>query len=245
MTAPSFGTGKIIATILFERTMDGLVAGEAVPSFLRALDIVPFLKIDHGLSEQVDGAQLMRPISNLQGTLARARTQGMFGTKMRSLIHAASKIGIVNAVEQQFSYAREILDAGLVPIIEPEVSLKSPERAQCDALLTAALARQLDALSEPDAVVLKLSLPVVPNLYAPLIAHPRVARVAALSGGYSRAEACRELAKNRGVIASFSRALLQDLRHDMSDAQFDHALGTAINQIWLASVAKEGAPPGA
>lgn len=241
MTSPSFGAGKIIGAILFEKTMDGAADGQPVPTLLRELAIVPFLKIDKGLEQQADGVQLMRPIPELGSLLDRARAAGMAGTKARSLIHAPSPSGIRAIVAQQFELAKRVLDKGLLPIIEPEVHLGSEKREQCDAVLTQELATQLDLLPADRQVILKLSLPACPNLYANLIDHPRTARVAALSGGHSRQQACAELAKNRDMIASFSRALLQDLRHAMSDAEFDRTLGTAIDQIYRASTRKVAA----
>lgn len=238
MTSSSFGAGKIIGAILFARTMVGVVEGQPVPAFLRSLDIVPFLKIDKGLDDKADGVQLMRPIEDLDSLLAEARAAGMAGTKARSLIHAASPSGIKRVVAQQFELAKRVLGHGLLPIVEPEVHLESEERELCDAVLTDELARQLDLLAEDQKVVLKLSLPVRPNLYADLIDHPRTARVAALSGGHSREQACAELARNRDMIASFSRALLQDLRSTMSDLEFDRTLGAAIEQIYRASTEK-------
>ncbi|GAA4644075.1 fructose bisphosphate aldolase [Pontixanthobacter gangjinensis] len=238
MTSPSFGAGKIIGAILFDRTMNSAVNGQPVPALLRELDIVPFLKIDKGLEDQADGTQLMRPIPDLDSVLSKARLAGMAGTKTRSLIHAPSPAGIKAVVAQQFELAGRILDHGLLPIIEPEVHLESERRERCDAMLTQELATQLDMLSEKSQVILKLSLPVRPNLYEDLIDHPRTVRVAALSGGHSREQACAELAKNRDMIASFSRALLQDLRHTMSSAEFDRTLGAAIEQIYRASSEK-------
>nr|WP_137678694.1 fructose bisphosphate aldolase [Parerythrobacter lutipelagi] len=238
MTSPSFGNGKIIGAILFDRTAEGAVHGQPVPAFLRERDIVPFLKIDKGLEDQADGVQLMRSIPDLDRVLHNARSAGMAGTKARSLIHAPSPSGIRAVVAQQFMLAKRIMDRGLVPIIEPEVHLESEDRERCDAILTRELATQLDMLSEDRQVILKLSLPVHPNLYEDLIDHPRTARVAALSGGHSRKQACAELARNSGMIASFSRALLQDLRSTMSDAEFDRTLGAAIEQIYRASTEK-------
>lgn len=238
MTAPSFGAGKIIGAILFEKTMDGAVDGLSIPAFLRELDIVPFLKIDKGLEDRADGVQLMRPIPELGDLLGKARAAGMAGTKARSLIHAPSPTGIEAVVAQQFEVAGRVLEQGLLPIIEPEVHLESKERDRCDAILTEELATRLDLLPEGRQVILKLSLPVRPNVYANLIDHPRTARVAALSGGQSRKQACAELAMNRDMIASFSRALLQDLRYTMSDAEFDRTLRAAIEQIYRASTEK-------
>ncbi len=199
--------------------------------------MVPFLKVDKGLEDEADGVQLMKPIGGLGDLLERAKGLGIFGTKMRSVINSASESGIAAIVKQQFEVAGEILDHGLIPIIEPEVNIKSETRAQCDAILNTELKKALDALPEGRRVMLKLSLPAQPGLFADLVAHPAVVRVVALSGGFTRAEACVELAKNPGVIASFSRALLNDLKHQMSDEEFDASLGGAIDEIHAASVA--------
>lgn len=238
MTAPSFGNGKIIGAILFEKTMDGNAGGKPVPDLLRDRNIAPFLKVDRGLEDDIGGVQLMRPIPDLDRLLERAKARNIFGTKMRSVIHLASHEGIASVVQQQFALAKEILGHGLLPIVEPEVNIASAERGQCEAILLEEIRRQLDSLPDGSKVVLKLSLPVRPDHYLPLLDHPRVARIAALSGGYSRDEACARLARNHGMIASFSRALLQDLRHAMSDAEFDRALGQAIDQIYRASTEK-------
>lgn len=238
VTAPSFGSGKVIGAILFEKTMDGEAGGKPVPTLLWERGVVPFLKVDKGLAAEADGVQLMKPNPGLGELLERAKAKGVFGTKMRSVINLASPTGIAAIVKQQFEVAGQILDHGLMPMIEPEVNIKSAERAQCDAILLEEIKKQLDALPADRKVMLKLSIPTEANLYAPLVDHPRVARVVALSGGFSRDEACTELAKNRGMIASFSRALLQDLRHPMTDAEFDQSLGGAIDQIQKASIVK-------
>jgi len=237
MTAPSFGCGKVIGAILFERTMDGEAGGKPVPELLWERGIVPFLKVDKGLAEEADGVQLMKPNPGLEALLDRAIARGIFGTKMRSVIKLANPAGIAAAVEQQFNEARRILAKGLVPIIEPEVSIKSPERDAADRLLLGELIRHLDGLPEGEQVMLKLTIPAEAGLFQPLVDHPRVLRLVALSGGFTREEACRELAKNPGMIASFSRALLSDLRADQSDEEFDRTLGTAIDEIHTASVA--------
>lgn len=238
VTAPSFGSGKVIGAILFEKTMDGEADGKPVPTLLWERGVVPFLKVDKGLEDEADGVQMMKPMPQLGALLERAKAKGVFGTKMRSVINLASPTGIAAIVQQQFDVASQILDHGLMPMIEPEVNIKSAERAQCDAILLEEITKQLDALPADRKVMLKLSIPTEANLYAPLVDHPRVARVVALSGGFSRDEACAELAKNRGMIASFSRALLQDLRHSMTDAEFDQSLGSAIDQIHKASTVK-------
>lgn len=237
VTAPSFGNGKVIGAILFEMTMDGEADGKPVPELLWERGVVPFLKTDKGLADEEDGVQLMNPNPGLDALCERAVAKGVYGTKMRSVINQASPSGIAANVAQQFQVAEQISKHGLMPIIEPEVSLKSPERPQCDAILKEELTKNLDALPDDRQVMLKLSIPVEAGLYDSIVAHPRVLRVVALSGGFSRDEACQELAKNKGMIASFSRALLQDLRHDMSDAEFDAALSSAIDQIYAASVA--------
>ena len=237
ITSPCFNGDKVIGAILFERTMDGDADGQPVPQALWARGVVPFLKVDKGLEEEADGVKLMKPMPELDALCERAVAKGIFGTKMRSVIERASPTGIAAIVKQQFAVAAQIAAHGLMPIIEPEVSIKSPERAQCDAILRDEILKSLDALPEGEQVMLKLTLPEQPNLFAPLVDHPRVLRVVALSGGFSREEACRQLSQNRGVIASFSRALLSDLRHEMSDEEFDGALGSAIDDIHSASVA--------
>ena len=241
ITAPSFTGEKVLGAILFERTMDGEIGGKPVPTVLKERGVVPFIKIDKGLEAEEDGVQLMKPMPELEELLSRAKGLGVFGTKERSVINLANRDGIASVVIQQFKVAGMVLEAGLVPIIEPEVNIKSPERAEADQMLLEELKLSLDALEGDDKVMLKLSLPVTPNLFAPLVDHPRVLRVVALSGGFARPEACAELAKNRGVIASFSRALLEDLRHQMTDAEFDAALGQAIDEIYQASVHKTAA----
>ena len=237
ITSPCFSGEKVIGAILFERTMDGEAGGEPVPQALWKRGVVPFLKVDKGLEDEADGVKLMKPMPELDALCARAVEKGIFGTKMRSVIERASPTGIAAIVKQQFEVAGQISKHGLMPIIEPEVSIKSPERAQCDQLLLDAILAQLETLPEGEQVMLKLTLPETPNLFSALVDHPRVLRVVALSGGFSREEACRQLAQNRGVIASFSRALLSDLRHGMSDDEFDGALGSAIDEIHSASVA--------
>ncbi|MBC2777572.1 fructose bisphosphate aldolase [Parasphingopyxis marina] len=238
ITSPSFASGKVIGAILFEKTMDGEADGKPVPTALWDRGVVPFLKVDKGLEDEADGVQMMKPMPDLDALLERANAKGVFGTKMRSVINKASPSGIAAIVTQQFKVANQILDHGLMPIVEPEVSIKSPERAECDAILKDELVKALDALPEDRQVMLKLSIPAEPDLYASIVDHPRVARIVALSGGFSCDEACSELARNRGMIASFSRALLQDLRHQMDDAEFDRTLGAAIDKIYRASTVK-------
>lgn len=236
ITAPSFNGDKVLGAILFERTMDGEADGKPVPTVLLERGVVPFLKVDKGLEDEADGVKLMKPISGLDALLERAVAKGVAGTKMRSVIERASPTGIAAIVAQQFEVANQISAHGLIPIIEPEVSIKAADRAEAEDILLAELTKALDAVTDGKKVMLKLTIPTKADLYAPLVDHPRVARVVALSGGFTREEACRELAKNRGVIASFSRALLSDLRYDMSDEEFDATLGTAIDQIHRASV---------
>jgi fructose-bisphosphate aldolase class I len=239
MTSPAFTGAKVIAAILFEGTMDGEAQGKSVPAFLwQERGIIPFLKVDKGLAAEHDGVSLMRPMPALDALLARAVKLGVFGTKMRSVINLAAKDGIAAIVAQQFEVAAQIAAHGLVPIIEPEVSIKSPDKAGAEAILLAELTGKLDAMPDGPRVMLKLTIPDVPDLYAALINHPRVVRVVALSGGYTRAYACQRLAANHGMIASFSRALAEDLRHSMSNAVFNAALATAIDEIYRASTVK-------
>jgi fructose-bisphosphate aldolase class I len=239
ITAPAFNGDKVIAAILFERTMDGLAEGQPVPAFLwRERGVVPFLKVDKGLEAEKDGVSLMKPMPDLDPLLARAAKLGVYGTKMRSVINLGSRSGVAAIARQQFEIGEQIASHGLMPILEPEVSIKSPDKAGAEALLLAELTKGLDALPAGRQVMFKLTLPETPDFYAPLIADKRVARVVALSGGYTRAEACRRLAANHGMIASFSRALAQDLRSAMSDAEFNAALAAAIDEIYRASVVK-------
>src|SRR5687768_16992312 len=241
ITSPVFNGDKVLGAILFERTMDGEIDGKPAPQVLKERGVVPFIKIDKGLEAEAEGVQLMKPMPELDALLTRAKGLGVFGTKERSVINLADPEGIAAVVRQQFEIARQVLAAGLVPIIEPEVNIKSPERAKADRILLEELLKALDALPGDDRVMLKLSIPTEPGLFDPLVDHPRVLRVVALSGGYGRPEACAELARNRGMIASFSRALLEDLRHGMSDQEFDAALGEAIDDIHRASTVKVAA----
>ena len=238
ISSPSFGSGKVLGAILFERTMDGTVDGKPVPQVLIEKGVVPFIKIDKGLEEEANGVQMMKPMPTLIDLLTRAKDLGVFGTKERSVINLANPDGVSAIVEQQFNVARQVLSQGLVPIIEPEVNIKSAERDAADRLLLNAILLALESIPNGQRVMLKLSIPAEPNLFQPLVEHPKVLRVVALSGGFSRAEACSELAKNPGMIASFSRALLSDLRHSMSDEEFDRSLGTAIDEIYEASTEK-------
>jgi fructose-bisphosphate aldolase class I len=239
MTAPAFTGAKVIATILFEGTMDGRVQERPVPAFLwEERGVIPFLKVDKGLEPEKEGVSLMRPIPGLDALLDRAVGLGVFGTKMRSVINLASKAGIAAVVAQQFDVAAQIARHGLLPILEPEVLIKSPDKAGAEAILLAELTQKLDALPEGRKVMLKLTLPDVPDLYLPLTKHPRIARIVALSGGYTRADACRRLAANRNMIASFSRALAEGLTHSMSDAEFNATLAKSIDEIYQASTVK-------
>ncbi|MCJ1960006.1 fructose bisphosphate aldolase [Novosphingobium mangrovi (ex Hu et al. 2023)] len=241
ISSPVLTGEKVIGAILFERTMDGTVGGVPTPSALIAKGIVPFIKIDKGLEDEAKGVQLMKPMPTLDALLERSKALGVFGTKERSVIHSANAEGIAAVVKQQFDIGAQVISHGMMPIIEPEVNIKSETRAECDAILCAEILKNLDALPEGQKVMLKLSLPVVPGTFDALVDHPKVLRVVALSGGFSRDEACVELAKNKGIIASFSRALLSELRAQMSDDEFDAALGEAINAIYKGSTQKVAA----
>lgn len=236
VTSPCFNGEKVIGAILFERTMDGEAGGKPVPALLWERGVVPFLKVDKGLEDEADGVQLMKANPGLDDLCERAVAKGVFGTKMRSVVNLANPVGIKAIVEQQFAEAARIAAHGLVPIIEPEVNIKSAERDAADRLLLKETLAALDAWTGAP-VMLKLSLPTEAGLFQPLVDHPKVLRVVALSGGFARPEACAELAKNPGIIASFSRALLEDLRHQMSDEEFNTSLGGAIDEIHAASVA--------
>ncbi len=229
---------KVIGAILFERTMDGTVDGAQTPAALIAKGVVPFIKIDKGLEDEVNGCQLMKPMPELDALLKKSKALGVYGTKERSVINSANREGIAAVVKQQFEIGSQVLSHEMMPIIEPEVNIKSETRAECDAILLDEILKNLDALPEDQQVMLKLSLPVVPGTFDALVEHPKVLRVVALSGGYERPEACVELAKNRGIIASFSRALLQDLRAHMSEEDFDASLGGAIDEIYTGSTQK-------
>jgi fructose-bisphosphate aldolase, class I len=239
MTAPAFTGDKIIGAILFEATMDGQAQGKPVPTFLWVdRGVVPFLKVDKGLEEEADGVRLMKPIPGLDALLERAVKLGIFGTKMRSVINLSSQSGIAAIAKQQFELGAQIAAHGLMPILEPEVLIKSPDKAGAEAILRAELTKGLDALPDGSSVMLKLTIPEVADFYRPLIDHPRVARVVALSGGYTRTDACKRLAANHGMIASFSRALINELKKSMSDSEFDATLATAVDEIYQASVVK-------
>jgi fructose-bisphosphate aldolase class I len=239
MTSPAFTGAKVIGAILFERTMDGEAKGLPAPSYLwKERGIVPFLKVDKGLETESDGVSVMKPMPDLEPLLTRAVKLGVFGTKMRSVINLPSKEGVAAVVKQQFEFAARISAHGLVPIIEPEVSIKSPDKAGAEVLLLDNLKRGLDALPSGRMVMLKLTIPDAADFYAPLSSHPNVVRVVALSGGYTRADACRRLAANKGMIASFSRALIEDLRFAMSDETFNQVLASTIDEIYAASAHK-------
>jgi len=239
ITAPAFTGDKVIGAILFEATMDGQAQGKPVPAFLwEDRGVAPFLKVDKGLQDEADGVQLMKPIPGLDALLERAVKLGICGTKMRSVIKLNSKEGIAAIVKQQFELGAQIDGHGLMPILEPEISIKSLDKPGAEATLLAELTKGLDALPENRQVMLKLTIPDVPDFYRPLIDHPRVARVVALSGGYARTDACQRLAKNHGMIASFSRALINELKVSMSDSEFDSTLKEAIEEIYQASVVK-------
>ncbi|MFC4292216.1 fructose bisphosphate aldolase [Sphingorhabdus arenilitoris] len=232
MMSPAFDGDRILGAILFEKTMDGEAAGQSVPDYLKSKGIVPFLKVDQGLEEEANGVQLMKQMPALDALLQKGGAKGVFGTKMRSVINLANRDGISAIVKQQFDVAMQIISHGLMPIIEPEVNIKSAERGGADAILQDELRQALDKLPEDKQVMLKLSIPEQCNLYTDLIRHPRVLRLVALSGGYSTDEACQLLAENSGMIASFSRALLERLQHSQSDAEFNAALDSAIQQIY-------------
>jgi fructose-bisphosphate aldolase, class I len=237
VTSPSFAGDRVLGAILFEDTMDRQIEGRDTPEYLWSVKgVVPFLKVDKGLADEADGAQIMKPMPGLDGLLARAVAKGVFGTKMRSVIKLADPAGVTAVVDQQLEVARQILAAGLVPIIEPEVDIHSPQKADAEALLQAALVAQLDRLAPDQLVMLKLTLPEQDGYYSGFVAHPNVLRVVALSGGYSREEANDRLARNKGVVASFSRALTEGLSADQSDDEFDAALDASIKSIFEASL---------
>lgn len=237
ITSPAFSGERVIGAILFEMTMDRQVEGMGTAEYLwNEKRVVPFLKVDKGLAEEAQGVQLMKPIPDLDVVLGKATSHGVFGTKMRSVIKLANPSGVNAIIDQQFEIGRQIIDAGLVPIIEPEVDIKSPQKAEAEELLHAAISAQLDSLDDRQDVMLKLTLPSVDNLYASLVEHPRVVRVVALSGGYSREDANARLARNSGVIASFSRALTEGLTAQQSDNEFNATLNASIQSIYDASV---------
>lgn len=237
MTSPSFTGERILGAILFEGTMDRSVEGRPTATYLWAeRGVVPFLKVDQGLADELDGVQLMKDIPGLDALLVRARDAGVFGTKMRSVIRSADAIGIQRVVDQQFAVGLRIVNAGLVPILEPEVDIHAPDKAAAEALLRDALLAGLDAVPAGAKVMFKLTLPEQDGFYSALVEHPRVLRVVALSGGYPRDDANARLARNAGVIASFSRALVDGLSAAMDDAEFDATLDTSIASIHAASI---------
>ncbi len=239
ITSPSFNADQILGAILFEQTMDRKIEGKYTAEYLADKGIVPFLKVDKGLADEANGVQLMKPMPDLDSLLERANERGVFGTKMRSNILEPNEQGIKEVVDQQFEVGKQILAAGLVPIIEPEVNVYSDNKEQSEEILKNEIAKHLDQLPEDQNVMLKLSIPTVANLYKPLIDHPRVVRVVALSGGYSRDEANEKLKDNEGLIASFSRALASDLNANQSDEEFNKALKDAVDSIYDASVNKK------
>jgi fructose-bisphosphate aldolase class I len=237
ITSPSFTGDRIVGAILFEDTMKREVDGLGTGDYLWSRKgVVPFIKIDKGLADEVDGAQVMKPMPGLDELLKLSVERGMFGTKERSVIKLADPVGVSAVVDQQFEIGRQVLDAGLMPIIEPEVDIHSPEKAKAEGLLKDAISAHLDRLPEGTEVMLKLTLPDEDNFYADLVAHPKVLKVVALSGGYTRDDANELLSRNHGVIASFSRALSEGLHADQSDADFDATLGSAIQAIYQASI---------
>ena len=237
ITSPVFTGERILGSILFEMTMDRQIMGMGSAEYLwRQKNIVPFLKVDKGLAPEADGAQVMKPMPDLDAVLARAISHGVFGTKMRSVIKLGNEVGVGAVVRQQFEVARQIMAAGLVPIIEPEIDIHSPEKAAAEVLLKAALMAELDQLDDDQVVMFKLTLPDEDNFYAEFVEHPKVLRVVALSGGYTRAEADALLARNNGVVASFSRALTEGLSAQQSEAEFDATLDASIQSIYEASI---------
>ena len=237
ITSPSFNGDRVLGAILFENTMDRQIGGRDSAEYLwNVKRVVPFLKVDKGLAAEADGVQIMKAIPHLDALLARATDKGVFGTKMRSVIRLADDAGVKSVVGQQFDIARQILAAGLVPIIEPEIDIHSPQKAEAEELLRGAILEQLGQLTPDEYVMLKLTLPEIDDFYAALVEHPKVLRVVALSGGYGRAEANARLARNHGVIASFSRALTEGLSAQQSDEDFDATLNESIVSIFEASV---------
>jgi fructose-bisphosphate aldolase class I len=237
ITSPSFNGDRVIGAILFEMTMERSVEGMGTAEFLwQKKRVVPFLKVDNGLADEVDGVQLMKPIPQLGARIEAAKRHGVFGTKMRSVINLASATGIRAIVAQQFEFGKQIIEGGLVPIIEPEVNIKSPEKQEAENILKKELLEFVSGLSGDQEIMLKLSLPTEADLYKELVAHPRIVRVVALSGGYSREEANSLLAKNHGVIASFSRALTEGLSAQQSHSEFNEALDRTIQGIYEASL---------
>ena len=236
ITSASFNGDRVLGAILFEMTMDREVEGKGTAEYLwTEKQVVPFLKVDKGLEDEVDGTQLMKPMPDLDALCQRAVAKGVFGTKMRSVIKVANPVGVAANVAQQFEFGRQILANGLVPIIEPEVDINSPSKAEAEVLLKAAILDELDGIPDGQQIMLKLTLPETDGFYAELVAHPKVLRVVALSGGYSREEANARLARNEGMIASFSRALTEGLSAQQSDDEFDSALDGSVGSIFEAS----------
>jgi fructose-bisphosphate aldolase class I len=237
ITSPVFNGERILGSILFEMTMDRQIMGMGAAEYLwQEKDVVPFLKVDKGLAEEADGAQVMKPMPDLDAVIAKAISHGVFGTKMRSVIKLGNEAGVGAVVSQQFEVGRHIIGAGLVPIIEPEIDIHSPEKAQAEVLLKAALLAEIVRLGANEFIMLKLTLPEQDDFYSELVEHPNVLRVVALSGGYTRAEANALLARNHGVVASFSRALTEGLTAQQSEAEFDAALDASIESIFQASI---------
>jgi fructose-bisphosphate aldolase, class I len=244
LTSPAFDGTRILAAILFEQTMERDINGVPTARYLwDEKNVVPFLKVDKGLAPERDGVQLMKPIDTLDDLLERAQRHQIFGTKMRSVINDADQAGISAIVDQQFGYASQIMAAGLVPVIEPEVSISSPHKEQAETLLRDAIAKHVQALPEDANVMLKITIPTRPGLYGDLAFDRRVLRIVALSGGYSRDQACALLARDPTLIASFSRALLEGLTENQTDEQFNAQLESSIEQIYQASVRKQPASP--
>lgn len=237
ITSPAFGGDRVVGAILFEDTMDREIEGRESSQYLWSVKgVVPFLKVDKGLADEADGVQLMKPIPGLSDLLERARTKGVFGTKMRSVVNRAESGGVDAVADQQFEIGRQILDAGLMPILEPEIDIHSPDKAEAEALLRDAILTRLDELGDQESVMLKLTLPEADDFYRGLVEHPNVLKVVALSGGYSRDEANARLARNHGVIASFSRALTEGLTAQQSDDEFNAVLHRSIASIYEASI---------
>ena len=236
INSPAFNGDRVLAAILFEQTMDREIGGRGTAEYLWSVkQVVPFVKVDKGLADEANGVQLMKAMPDLDSLLARAKARGIFGTKMRSVINSADAKGIEAVVAQQFTIAKQILAAGFMPIVEPEVNIKATDKEGAERLLKAAILKQLDALGAQQQVMLKLTIPSVDGFYTDLVKHPKVLRVVALSGGYSRDEANKRLARNHGVIASFSRALTEGLTAQQSDAEFNKALDASIGSIYEAS----------
>ena len=237
ITAPAFAGGKVLGAILFEKTMDNSINGIPTAQYLwEKLDVVPFLKVDKGLSDEQDGVQLMKPMPDLDALLNRAVAKGIFGTKMRSVVNTASPTGIAAVIKQQFEVGQQILGKDLLPIIEPEVNIKSPDKAACEDILKSEILKSLDTLPAGQQIMLKLTLPEKANFYADLVGHEKVLLVVALSGGYDLEESCKRLSENDGVVASFSRALTNDLRASQTDSEFNALLQATIDKIYAASM---------